>query len=200
MNPRIHHPVWYRLCNLITEEEESFATKQNDTICLSMLAQFRTARFRVICQPERWEVQDLDRNDPEMLPRLVHEVFDIRLSHTPVSAYAINFAFRLPTQFAVGKRLASILTRTGLGILESDGDQTRGYVGFQTIKAANTLTVQVTEGAKPTDLQIVYNYHYELRESGPFEIGPMIDKRAPLDRQDAIDRNNSIVKTLHSIT
>src|SRR6266516_4152417 len=63
MNPRIHHPSWYRLVGIISESEAEVALNDEETFCVPPGAHFKLpSGCEIGCQLDRWSIQT-DRED-----------------------------------------------------------------------------------------------------------------------------------------
>jgi hypothetical protein len=117
MNPRIHHPHWYRQVGLISQQELEEALHAIDTIATPPLSQFRISSFLIQCQEQRWEIQSSSLEHIDRLTELASHVFDDLLKHTPVSRFGFNYMIWKTVECEnVSKRLADILPPASLGL------------------------------------------------------------------------------------
>src|SRR5258706_9132140 len=96
MNPRLHHPYWYRHFEVVTDEECAAAMLSGETISSAAIAQWVLPTLHVICLPDRWEVQALDASVAERAFEVAARTFEL-LDHTPTTAYGYNFNFHRET-------------------------------------------------------------------------------------------------------
>src|SRR5208282_3573092 len=117
MNPRIHHPSWYRLVGLFDEEEAEAALKTAHTLITPPLSQIQTPKLTIVCQDDRWEIRTSDPDQVERIQEITYRLFDDILPHTPVQAAGLNFNFVKDTNSSdVAGYLASVLVNAPLGL------------------------------------------------------------------------------------
>ena len=200
MNPAIHNPGWYRLMNLIDDDEMNQACESNNSFHMPPISQLETNSFKIICQQGRYEIQTPSLGSTVKIRKIVASVFDDLLKHTPVRAYGFNFIFRRKTQLsnvaaALAKRLASL--DVGLSSENvASGEFTLRY-------NLETKTIAVTVGPVQDELiaSMASNYHYPITVEGfdHFKIGPMIEETYEKDLQEATQRVDELVKSLDKV-
>src|SRR5437879_2622604 len=117
MNPRIHHPAWYRLVGIIDEPTEKAALTERQFACMQPFATFQTAIFTVLCQENFWSIQARDAVHLGLIADITAKVFDERLRETPVSAFGLNFDYHRQTKLAdVGQRLGERVALLRMGL------------------------------------------------------------------------------------
>ncbi len=95
MNPSIHHPIWYRHVGLLDEQEEKVALEK-PAILLPVpmrMASFETESFQISCQHDRWQILTTNPACADRILSLTEKLFDVLLSHTPVTQFGYNFDF-----------------------------------------------------------------------------------------------------------
>ena len=196
MNPKIHHPTWYQLINLITEDDVQTA---EDVVSTSPLSHFKTPAFTIICATNRWEIQTSKEESLDRVLRITIVVFDL-LGQTPVEVFGFNFNYQRPTRISdissfLGMRVASLelgLPVNGessarINYLKSSGDRRTGI----TLHASNLGAEFIYAGI---------NFHYEVKKlvgnKKQFDLGTLIRSRFEADRSEAVERLSRI---LHSV-
>lgn len=114
MNPAIHHPAWYETVKALTAEHVKHALSEQ-FVLVPQLAQFRTPRFEITCDPQRWQAVVSQAESLQAAADLAGIVFDKRLNETPVNAIGVNFNHHIVTDCQdVGRRLYSYLAPLNL--------------------------------------------------------------------------------------
>src|SRR6266436_391884 len=115
MNPRLHHPLWYRIIGAITEEEEALATASPNLVVIPPLARFEVAGITIACQENRWEIS---ATQPALRTRIrdVAALVFKKLYETPIQTYGLNNNFEIETGIAkVSKCLGDLFLSLDLG-------------------------------------------------------------------------------------
>ena len=199
MNPSIHHPSWYRLVELIDEDEADEAYQNKNTFAMPPLSQLETGGFKIVCQEGRWEVQTQRAEKIERLWNLAATVFDDLLKHTPVSAYGFNFNYRRSTKCnEVARILADELANTALGLMADNA--IGGELIFRRKCDDGHTTMTVIRPAKhASSVSVNNNYHYPLEGVGEgfFNLREKFAERVPLDQEDAVRQTENVVQALN---
>jgi hypothetical protein len=196
MDPRIHHPSWYEIEKVLTAEEAKEALTSGELVCAPILARFRTARFTIVCQQDRWEIQT---TAPEALERLLEiavRLFDGVLPSTPVAAFGLNFVFHRETGVPdVGASLASAVASLPLGL--TPAEKATAQLTRTTTFPERTIqeSISVPPGAA-TMVLVAYNFHYPISEKGKFDLGPRMRVRWQEDHQEALSRAERLASAL----
>ncbi|MCO6458298.1 MAG: hypothetical protein J5I93_23575 [Pirellulaceae bacterium] len=94
MNPTIHHPSWYRLVELLSDDEvEAITTGAEPVVVTPQFSRFAGPDFELICRQDRWEIQTKNELWQQRSCAIAGQVFDHLLKHTMVSALGLNFHF-----------------------------------------------------------------------------------------------------------
>lgn len=196
MNPKIHHPSWYKQIGCLTEDEQHAA---ENVVCTAPFAQFSIAAIGIGCATSRWEIQ---ARTPDSLNRMLDiavSVFDA-LDQTPVQSFGFNFNFdRLTAIPDVAEYLGDRVASLELG-LPTDGKRSAE------IKASGSLTdrhVNITLNPSSTSPRAIYvgvNYHYNISEIvGPpahFDLGQLLRPRFATNQKDAVARLSIILQAI----
>lgn len=200
MNPRIHHPTWYRNSDLISADAEEVAVKNKDLLCTKAASQFETARFRLACFEERWHIQTKDRELLEELVQLTGNVFDKKLGETPIRAFGLNFNHHRKTPIEnVSNRFTELIKGSGFCVDELGINKASFTAeGFSEDRKTK---VKLEPSVKSDDmLYLEFNFHYEtagrVDGQGHFELGPMLMSAFERDSRVADDICARIVGTL----
>jgi hypothetical protein len=193
MNPPLHHPLWYRQENLISEAELAAALADPNSIASPPISNFETGSISVTCQLERWEVRCRQSNN---LPRILEtacRVFAL-LPHTPVKAFGFNFVFEHRTAHGnVDSRLAGLLA--SLPVVIERG--TSAALVWRHDKADQQISS--TLSASRTDAAVVVlanNYNYPITQVGYFDLEPLLRSNFETDRLNAESRLDAITAWL----
>lgn len=196
MNPRIHHPSWYRFVNLFDEEEADLAIKTPSTFITPILSQIETPKVTIICQDNRWEIRTFDPNQVQRIQDITSKLFDEILPHTPIMAGGFNFTYRKATKATdVAGYLASVIVNAPLG-LKAD----HAMSGELTLRRSfDEYTVVVNVRPAPDDKQAVlcfHNFEYQFQHEGPFKLGAVIAQRYGLDKSESEEQATLIVEAI----
>ena len=198
MNPRIHHPAWYLMFELIDEKEADVATSSKETFCTPPIAQIDAGAFNIICQENRWEVQT---STPSLLKRLQEipaKVFDELLNHTPLSALGFNFNFAKTTKCEnVEEYLAECVASTDLG-LSNDSLHSGEIVLRRLVDSQRHVVVKITGSSEHlVNVHNNYEYKFQQQEMKSFNLGETISTRYDDDYSNAVAQTASIVNAIN---
>ncbi len=212
MNPAIHHPAWYRLNKALSEEELastgalgenrqgvgetsvaqwvlSQGSPTNATICTPAFSQFTAGKIRIACIQQSWTITTIDRSLFVRIREVASAVFDI-LTHTPISAYGLNFNFhRKTSEKDLGSRLAQIIDDTGIGILKGVSGSRSAKLGYTVSTESRALNVSVERSVRGADTIFVgINAHHPIvMPPGvtQFDLTPLLRDSSDDDLRDA---------------
>lgn len=202
MNPRIHHPMWYRLVGLITPEEADAAISLPGLLTTPHFSQFESNSFILVCQDDRWEIRTSDPGQLKRLHEIFVKVFDDILPHTPVSVVGFNFMFSRATRSNdVGSLLAKCILATPLGL--NDSEVTGGEVVLRRVDNDRTALVSVKAvPEEPGALFVANNYEYRIKASEAFQnfkLADVLSGRYEIDRLDAAEQTASILEAVNNV-
>ncbi len=200
MNPRIHHPYWYRSVGLLDTEETEQALKTPNTLITPPLAQIHTPNLTIVCQEDRWEIRTTELGQIQKLQEITSKLFDEILPHTPVLAAGFNFHLRRATESQdVGRILAATLYKAPLDLKPDHA--TGGEAVLRRTHDDHTASVNVQMA--PNDKRYVYClYNFEYRfegTSGHFSLGDVVTRRFAVDRGEAEEQTNLIVAAINRL-
>src|SRR5438876_11097010 len=113
MNPRLHHPLWYKAIGLLNEDELR-ASVSAPLTCSQEGSVFHVLGIQISCAPDRW---DIATNLVALRPRILgiaKEVFT-RLHETPIPLFAFNNDFIMSAGHRnVLETLIETVARTGI--------------------------------------------------------------------------------------
>lgn len=204
MNPRIHHPAWYRLVGLSSEEEEKNA-ENAQLICSTQVSQFRIGEVVVSCQQDRWEIRTENPQLTNRLQDITAKVFDELLQQTPVSQFGFNFNHQKHTKCPnVARLLSEIIIKMPFGLRNGNsvGIEMRIHrqldIDVERFKGVRNQVVLNSLPDAPTDVFVANNYDYLLPPQGYFKIGEYLSTRYSPDRLDAEEQTKNIVDSINS--
>jgi hypothetical protein len=205
MNPRIHHPLWYRTVGLFTERDVTHTIKSQPVVCTPGYAQFAVDEYVITCLQDRWEIRTPVVANAERIRDMAMRIFDDLLGQTPVRDIATNFDYvrstpgRNATAF-----LARILTdsaaRLGLGTAYG-GDLFFKQVITAPPRFAPSATIAVRSSVDSEALVVNCNFHYKVTEYGgqsSFKIAEFLPDCGPRDQTTAQDSLSAILNAVNA--
>jgi hypothetical protein len=201
MNPRIHHPGWYRFVELITDEELAAALKDAGTIATIPTASFSASQIQISCVLERWQISTTDSANVDRIVTITTRVFDELLKHTPIQAYGFNVQVHLSLGEAavVAERLAALVPVAGLGIARSEFSAAN-YTLVANSGQKQRLTIHIEPSVfSPDAIYVAHNFHYEFEQTPTvqhFDLGAVLKVNVSHDVTDARRRTDAIVAAL----
>lgn len=197
MNPRIHHPSWYRLVGIFDETEAELATQSPLMVITPPMSLIKTPTLTISCQDQRWEITTSEALEVPRIQEITSKLFDHILMHTPVSAMGFNFNYRRATIASdVAAYLASVLSSTPLGLKAANA--TSGELVLRRSFDDHTALVNIQPASddKKTVLTL-YNFEYQFKHEGFFKLGDVIAKRYGIDKGDSEEQTNLIVEAIN---
>jgi len=196
MNPRIHHPSWYRLVGLLDGEDEKAAREDEQMICSELSSFFRTGSFLILCRPNEWMVQAATEYEPTLLLNLTSVVFDERLAETPITAFGINFESHSRTCLPdVGEYLADRVSGLPLNLTNP---RARMHFTSEADAPGRRVVFRIEPSVKSSKLVFVHHYfYYEFTEPGKVELHPAIEAHLQSDFEFASGHRTQIVAQLN---
>ena len=199
MNPRLHHPYWYRFCELLTDAESEAATKAPETLVSQPLSQFVAPGFRIVCQLERWEIITDQPENSDLILRVASTVFE-KLDHTPISVFGFNFRFHcLTSRQSPGEHLGRLVKSLPIGL--SEAGTCRASISLVTGPLERRITIQVEQSLlNPSALFIAHNANYPVVSSekfAHFALTPLLVEHYAADRVEALRRTDEIVESIN---
>ena len=202
MNPRIHTPAWYRLIDLIDDEEMEESVRATTTMSIPPAAQVQLTRILIQCLQHRWEIRTRDANKLQRMKSITAKVFDELLKHTPVSAMGFNFDFQRPTGIAVGPFLAECLAKLPLDL--SGENLLSGEMSIRRSQEDHTIQVKLRAASDHGKERVLvvennYEYRFENKYHDFFNLADMIEARFDSDMGDAESRTDRILESIEKM-
>ncbi len=159
MNPRIHTPLWYRLIDCLTEDQER-AIKE--IVVIPGFARFASPEYIIHCAEDRWEVATFEEKYRERILGVACKVFE-KLNETPVSAIGFNTVTNLQIAKAnVPKALGKLGFATGFSL--SNADETDCTFGFSRREPFRVVVANVAASPIREDMVLInYNTHIDFK-------------------------------------
>lgn len=188
MNPRIHSPGWYRLVDLISDEEHAKAV-ESSSFSIPPLARVQLPGLEIQCQENRWEALTHDPSQSDRLADIAGRIFDELLKHTAVAAYGFNFHFTYKVESDAGRILLKALKGTGL--TSGVTDAVTGQFAIVRDRGVFTNRVEV-QPSGDNAIIIASNYHHQIQidparqKPGFFDIGADLKRYLTEHREEAL--------------
>jgi hypothetical protein len=186
MNPRIHHPLWYKYQGLITEEEFEQAMRSFMTVSPQM-AQFGFSGIHISCVADRWDIKANDITKRQRMLDLTIEVFDKRLPQTPIGIFAFNNDFVRTTNISdVSASLGKGISERCFGLSESNVKSAYAMFTMEP-SGAGPVNVKVEHGPNPQDVIVRVNSNHSPSlgmgggDVGNFDLAPLLKDRFDAD-------------------
>lgn len=200
MNPRIHHPSWYRSMGLIDETEEKIATADSNMFLIPNLSQLGFGDFKIICQDGRWEIRVSNSNNAARLIDIASNIFDNLLKHTPVTAFGINFIVERDTRAtSVSEVLAGFIAATPLGL--DDTGASGADIVLKRISGGRVVTITIRQSKNPANVIVSHSFEYAIEVKKLmefFEIRERLEDRFPKDFQEATSQVDAVIGALNA--
>ena len=204
IDPRQHHPSWYRLIDCISESELDTA-KQTATIVIMPpqtgprfdVVQFDVGPFAVIAMQDRWTIQTVTKGNRERIVRVASAVFT-KLNEIYVSAFGINRKFALPLRSATARQfIATRLTATDLALPSGDAE---GELNYKVHGEGTDTTIRILPSPSSERwLEVFFNRHHPIllgKVLGYFDVGKAITDNAERDWAQASQYSESLENSI----
>lgn len=200
MNPRIHHPSWYRSAGIIDEDAEKNALNSDDMICSQALSNFLTAQFGINCFSTRWAVTTTKKEYCERISKVITQVFDEKLHETPLTAIGFNFEFHVVTDLTnVHEFLAKKFCETGLRLADFNTTSARFTLEERTENCRTRTRIEPSEMANGM-VFVASNFEYgiDVQEgSHSYLIEPLVKPIFFNNLETAFRRTSEIVCSIN---
>lgn len=201
MNPRIHHPAWYRTIGAINDSE-FHATVISQSIALSaMFSTFKIGETDIVilCQADRWEIKSPSPEQWDRMAGIAKLVFG-KLNDTPVAFFGLTTQRHLPTASeSVIKSLGAKLERIKLGLPTVGAEATN--IQITSAEGDYLITVSVQQSiVNRQSVFILVNTQYNCPTTEPampltqFDLGPLIDIQLKKHQDRAVSLFRKIVR------
>lgn len=198
MNPAIHHPAWYRLLNILTQDEadEALRAGGTDPHTSSTQSTLATSGFEISCDAEHWTISTTSPDGIGRIRDIAVATFRA-LPHTPVSAYAFNATFHRNTGVPhVGRALVAMSGKMALAV----GEQvkpTYARLEFASFPSGHVFSVAIEPSFKGASQVFVgMSCYHTFGKSGQIDLdGPL---RQAIERDFVFGQQclDSIIKAL----
>jgi hypothetical protein len=197
LNPAIHHPAWYRMAQLLSDDEVALAMKRPMFITPDM-SQFESGAIRIACLRDRWEIVSTDIGDRPRLASIAADVFDGKLKETPIALLAFNNDFRCRLNVESVQRLLASCGEGAFGLTRFG--PTSLSVGVS-IKSADggEIRIRIEPALNASDKVFVgVNSNHPVVLSGPgyFELKGLLDAHFDADFYSAQGYLNAVLSAL----
>ena len=184
MNPRIHHPLFYKTIGIAREEEAQAALDSPGLVCLPQLAQLTLGPITIVCLPDRWQATTNESGQSGRLLDIAVRVSTV-LEYTPTSAFAFNFDLMKELPLTVSLTLGGLLRSLDIGL----PDDPEALAGLTFVRSAEEADVSVKTSTVidspvdvPNALFVKTNVVYQIKLAGQFDLGAMMKGRFEKDQ------------------
>jgi hypothetical protein len=192
MNPRIHHPKWYQIVDLLSEEEAELAIRSQQVICTPAFAQFSIADLNIKCLQDRWEIQTTSVEKSRQIREFTARIFDEILPHTPVSTVALNFDHTRSVQRGSATQFVAAMLRDSAGKIGITGIVGGEFALGRHLESpkrfAGKSTVLIRAADDDESITVNCNYTYVVQSSGDsshFFFADLFRDYGPINQADA---------------
>ena len=204
MNPAIHHPGWYKLVGIITDEQMKAAMAGRPTSG-PLSSSFAFEELQITCHPTGWAIASAKVDDLERPVKIAAELFDKHLPHTPINNYGFIFSFHAAVRLAggVGVGLARLMKNANLGLDPPLGSFTR----FMHTSPQLTVLVEPSQ-RDPGRIYVYYQTNYVISSDmdgtgkpafKAFFIGPKLKGQVAIDSDAVKSRLQHIISGIESM-
>jgi hypothetical protein len=207
MNPSIHHPAWYQLMHILSEEEGKRALESGKILAATQqISQFSIDAFTIVCEPARWQVQTRDETQLERLREIAEKTFEI-LYHTQITAFGLNFTYHRKTPLPeVNTSLATLIEALPVGLKPERAERRAAKINYQTTSDGRVLTIAIEPSSKGADLvYVAINAEHRIKPLPPgeeyrqFELTPLLRKAFMRDYVDAKQNLARVLDALNAL-
>lgn len=202
MNPRIHHPWWYKHIGILDDESEKSALESKELIVTPPVAQFPANNWTMVCQQERWEIRALSADTLDLILDAAMRVFRA-LEHTPINAFGFNFNFHRETRLSdVGQCLAERIVHLNIGLVPEGTPS--ATLSLRNSSSSGTWNTNLSGSAHgPNAVYVGNNIHYKISDIQPedtsFDLGAMLKERFRPDCEQATRVTDCVVEALNRL-
>jgi hypothetical protein len=162
MNPAIHHPSWYEIAGILSNDEVAKANESGVVVVSPQVASFNVGQISITCIPARWQIQATSEGDFQKTAEVAERTFKV-LYHTPISAFGINFMHHRVVRFEnVAAELAKAVRRLDLGFIHETDQPEAGKLIYETSTEDKFVTVRIEPSVSGPN-QIYLAIHIERR-------------------------------------
>jgi hypothetical protein len=204
MNPRIHHPLFYQTIGVLTDAEVGEAVLRENTLSMAHLAQLDIGDVRLVCLPDRWQVET---SKYELCPRLLEIASRAMtaLEYTPVGAVGFNFDFVRPSGRAQTELLFATMGRSlRLGFEDAAQASASFTYSVRSVgpegRRRHSVTVRPLSEL-PEHVLVRNNFNYDITLTGKFDLASeVLEPRYAPDRALAFEQAARTMRLIGGIT
>lgn len=198
IDPRQHHPTWYRQIGGISDGEFALAMKTLTGFIPppmpgtspTSFVQFDTGDFALAVVGDRWTIQTTAEAGRRRMLDVVSLVFDEKLFELSITAFGINRNWTVKLESMTASQfLGHRLQETNLAFPKGNG--TGGPIFFSNPSGEFDTTYTISPMLNNEKwLQVAYNRHHPIPKSAGkpfyFALGEMVKGNAESDWQSAV--------------
>jgi hypothetical protein len=160
-DPRQHHPLWYKLIGVLSEDESRVAV--SSTVATPELTMFDAGVFSVMCDRNRWQIATQDQTLCERIKNVTSTVFDDKLFQ--IYVYAIGINCLLNPESGSVKQFGAVLARVvnSKGFIPPIEGEQNCRLTFVSDAQQRRTHVEIGESPiAPSRLFVSHNVHREV--------------------------------------
>ena len=201
MNPRLHHPMWYKVIGGISEEEYAAALASPNLVVIPPMSQFEVSGISIACQDDRWSVKTSQPALRRRIKDIAALVFK-KLFETPIQLYGFNNNFELETRAPkVAKFMANTMLAMDVG-LRIEGEAAGTITLTDQQKSRKVQIFLRPSGLSDEVLSFGYNTEYNPTVEIPdktayWDLGEYLERHFEPDYETATAVANQVIASIN---
>jgi hypothetical protein len=195
MNPAIHHPLWYRFHDMISdaERDEALATPLISTQSFSA---FSFGQFGIECDQQHWSLRTSSPSGRQRVLEIAARAFDQFLNDTPVSLITLNNDLHLQTALQdVRPAIVSLFVHRLSGLQGVEAANLRLLVRGPDGGDVNVLVEPSVRSMSELFVGVASS-HSTPTEYGHFVLRTLLERFYEPDHQAAVEYGSTILAAL----
>jgi len=200
MNPAIHHPSWYQIADILSEEEVTKASESGVVVVSPQVASFNVGQISITCIPARWQIQATSESDFPKIAEITERTFKA-LYHTPISAFGINFMHHRVVRYenVVGE-LGKAVRSLELGFIHEAAKPEAGKLTYETSTGDKFVTLRLEPSVSgPNQVYVAIHIERRFMPADPTKFVQFDLKAKEWAAEDLNDAKEQLASVLKSI-
>jgi len=200
MNPAIHHPSWYEIAGILSNEEATKANESGVVVVSPQVASFNVGQISITCIPARWQAQATSESDFQKIVEVADRTFKV-LYHTPISAFGINFMHHRVVRFEnVAAELGRAIRSLNLGFMHEATRPEAGKLIYETSTGDKFVTVRLEPSVSgPNQVYVAIHIERRFKPADPTKFVQFDLKPKEWAVEDLHDAKQQLASVLESI-